>query len=78
MFSRRAPLSRPSYNQGYIPIGNDGYNNQLYRVGGYTINTVYPNPCSCCSGFGSAMQCQYGKPCSRNVCANKPDFISFH
>lgn len=71
----RPPLSRPRWTQGYIPIASDESMTQLYKVGGYTVTDLRPNPCACCLGFVDALHCQYGKPCQRKVCAHKPNFI---
>ena len=69
------PLSRPSYNEGYIHTGTDGYNYQTFRSGGYTQRSYGNHPCQCCQGFQTMMNCQYGPPCYTRYRARKPDLV---
>lgn len=68
-------MERPTWLHGYFPINNDGYTTQLFRSGGYTVTSLAPGPCRCCAGFNGMMECQYGKPCSKNICGMKPNFV---
>ena len=70
------PLSRPSYNEGYIHVGTDGYDYHTQRAGGYAYKIYGQSPCKCCTGYKNFIHCQYGSPCFRNVGARKFDRIS--
>ena len=77
MNTHRPPMSRPTYTNGYLPIGSNGYTDSIYHVGGYVQTTVRNDPCNCCNGFIDQIHCQYGKPCSKRIRGVKPDLVNY-
>ncbi len=72
--SNMEPMKRPSYNEGYIHVGTDGYNYHTHRSGGYAVKSTGRHPCQCCGGFGTAIKCQYGNQCYQRTFIPKSDF----
>lgn len=72
--SQKAPMSRPSFNLGYIPIHVDGHTYKTRIGNGQTvISGCCPHQRHPCNPFNNMIRAQYGTPCYQRSKGYKPD-----